>query len=163
MGQFAIDRLFFYILNKQRDYLHLSLARVPTIQNRTNPNICLEFKIFFFYKMAAIRLDFGLPNFRSHLKSMPFTNQPLFDNLKSRHVRISDHHCISKTYVLPGCGSPMCGSGIEWEEHRPQKTPPQARQWCLLLSTVNWLVHPKQWGANASGTQGGGRPISSSS
>ena len=29
-----------------------------------------------------------LPDFRSHLKSGPFANQPLFDHLKSRLVQI---------------------------------------------------------------------------
>ena len=35
----------------------------------------------------------GLPDFRSHSKSGPFTNQPLFDHLKSGQGRISDPHC----------------------------------------------------------------------
>ena len=36
----------------------------------------------------------GLPDFRSHSKSRPFANQPLFDHCKSRLVWISDPHCI---------------------------------------------------------------------
>ena len=33
-----------------------------------------------------------LLDFRSHSKSGAFSNQPLFDHLKSKHVRISDTH-----------------------------------------------------------------------
>ena len=35
-----------------------------------------------------------LLDFRSHSKSGPFANQPLFDHSKSRLVQISDPHCI---------------------------------------------------------------------
>ena len=35
----------------------------------------------------------GLPDFRSHLKSRPFANQPRYDHLKPRLVLISDPHC----------------------------------------------------------------------
>ena len=46
--------------------------------------------------MAAILVGFqmvGLPDFRSHSKSGPFANQPLFDHSKSGQGRISDPHC----------------------------------------------------------------------
>ena len=36
-----------------------------------------------------------------------------------------------------GCESPNCGNGMECDEQRPQKTPPQARQWCRRRRTVN--------------------------
>ena len=34
----------------------------------------------------------GLPDFRSHSKSRPFANQPLFDHSKSRLVQLSNRH-----------------------------------------------------------------------
>ena len=43
------------------------------------------------YKMAAILVGFqmvGRLEFKSHSKSRPFANQPLFDHSKSGHVRI---------------------------------------------------------------------------
>ena len=51
-----------------------------------------------FDKMAAISPDFKWVGFqlRSHLKSVPFETQSLFDNSKSRLVKISDPHRIQK-------------------------------------------------------------------
>ena len=40
----------------------------------------------------------GLLDFRIHLKSIPFTNLPLFDHLKSKLVRFSDPHCTRYLY-----------------------------------------------------------------
>ena len=41
----------------------------------------------------------GLPDFRSHSKSGPFANQPLFDHSKSRLVQISDLYCTVAIWI----------------------------------------------------------------
>ena len=68
----------------------------------------------------------GLLDFRSHSKSRPFANQPLFDHLKSRLVQILDPHCTSNdTFaylfkVEPALLEPLKvldGPDIEPDEH----------------------------------------------
>ena len=76
----------------------MALAIGPTIKNQTIQNLDVFVWIsnrfwqngsqLFRFQMA------GLLNLRSHSKSRPFANRPLFNHSKSRQVRISDPHCI---------------------------------------------------------------------
>ena len=42
----------------------------------------------------------GLPDFRSHSKSIPFATQPVLDHSKPRLGQISDPHCIARLLDL---------------------------------------------------------------
>ena len=56
--------------------------------------------------MAAILVSFqmiGFQDLRSHSRSGPFANQPLFDHFKSKQVCISDPHCRRQCLTSLGC------------------------------------------------------------
>ena len=68
----------------------------------------------------------GLPKFRSHLKSRPFANQPLFDHSKSRLALISDPHC-----------SPVFRSSL----HLPSSTEIKPQKDKIKFSPLYFIIH----------------------
>ena len=83
VGQIRLD-------DKPRVGTPLRPYLVPTIQS---PYIFLDFNGFWQNggHLSGFQIV-GLPDFRSHLKLGPSATQPIFDNLKSRLVWISDPH-----------------------------------------------------------------------
>ena len=67
----------------------------------------------------------GLPDFRSHSKTRPFTTQPLLDHSKFRLGRMSDPYCIQKLCVFwmpswhvkkTGQNYPVFNWCVTWQE-----------------------------------------------
>ena len=79
---------------------HRPLAMVPSIwkmDHWKSRHFCLEDFKFFLNQNGSLLSWYQfvvLADFRSHLKSGPFVDQPLFNHLKSRRVQISFPHRI---------------------------------------------------------------------
>ena len=80
----------------------LAMAIVPSIQKLDHSKTFLS-RFNFFLQNGRHLSGFQmveLSDFRSHSKSGPYANQPLFDHSKSRLIQISDPHC-KPNWLLP--------------------------------------------------------------